>query len=712
MSLFPKVTYESGLQFRPEIMGEAAKSGDVDLSVDEAALDRWLEAAGAELERRNIKLRLPGFDEPVDHHYALALSVYLGELSPADRQDAIEMIDDLVKDKGGLKRPSLLNFIPMSVDLTEDGRLSDKFSLNDGRRNYGSLLEPGEQVRYRKTIGEWALDKVEQAIADSVIDSLQHDAADRGLETLGRMAETGSLRKIVYYLLKFARASDTEIQRNDLVNLLAGFVEAELRRKGTTAQSFGIPNPHFPRRYESWADLTTRLRAEFDAVPKDLPVAERLSRLVRTVNLDGTASTEGIKPTDGNRVTVLADGDQAFDARMKLIEGAEHSIRLMTWALYDDNAGNAVADLLARKASEGKTVQVIVDGQIASSVKHHEMFDRMAAAGVQIVRVHEPDEPYFGNHRKAMLVDDRVAVVGGVNIGDPYFWTGGPDETQWQDSDDVIEGPAVADTLKLFASVWNRQVSLPPPAPDSKQQPPRIHAVFPKISAAEVDAARASATSSASGERVWVIDHAPGRTDPVTGATEANILKTYVTLIEAAKDSIDIDQAYFLKLEPVHDALVDALKRGVRVRILTNGRRSIDVPSVAGPMMAGMHELEALGAEIYLKRGHPRRGADAAGDTEHSKFMVIDGRSPVEGRPIYTVTGSYNLHWRSYTTEGENVVVIESAPDAAKSVGREHAEMVESRVTPDRARRVSSAFLRRGCRDFMTRLMLIADGQI
>ncbi|MBK8011559.1 MAG: phosphatidylserine/phosphatidylglycerophosphate/cardiolipin synthase family protein [Deltaproteobacteria bacterium] len=707
MSLFPKVTYESGLQFRPEIVGDAKPN---DLAG--AALEKWLQAACEELERRNIKLRLPGREATVDRDYEAALRTYLHALPAADRHDAIEMLDDLVKDQGGLRRPSLLSFIPMSVDLTDQGRLSDKFSLNDGRRNYGSLLETGEQVRYKKTIAEWALDKVEQAIADSVIASLEHDAADRGLETLGRLAETGSLRKVVYYLLKFARASDSEIERNDLVNLLAGFVEAELRRKGTTAHSFGIANPHYPRRFETWAQLSARLRTEFERAPKELPVAERLSRLVRTVELDGSASNEGIKPTDGNRVTVLADGDQAFDVRMKLLEGAEHSIRLMTWAIYDDNAGNAVADVLARKASEGKKVQVIVDGQIAASVKHHEMLDRMAAAGVQVVRVHEPDEPYFGNHRKAMLVDDRVAVVGGVNIGDPYFWTGGPDETKWQDSDDVIEGPAVADTLKLFASVWNRQVSHPPPAPDSTQQPPRVHAVFPKIAASEIDAARASCTPVTSGERVWVIDHAPGRTDPVTGATEANILKTYVTLIEAAKDSIDIDQAYFLRMDPVHDALIDALKRGVRVRILTNGRRSIDVPSVAGPIMAGMHELEALGAEIYLKRGHPHRGADAAGDTEHSKFMVVDGRNPVEGRPIYTVTGSYNLHWRSYTTEGENVVVVESAADAPASAGRTHTEMFESRVTPDRARRVSSEFLRRGSRDFMTRLMLIADGQI
>ncbi len=127
--------------------------------------------------------------------------------------------------------------------------------------------------------------------------------------------------------------------------------------------------------------------------------------------------------------------------------------------------------------------------------------------------------------------------------------------------------------------------------------------------------------------RVALVDHRPGR--------DEHVLVSTLRAVEAARMSIDIETAYYIRLPSLDAALRRAMKRGVRVRLLTNSAESVDETFLSYAVLVSAKELADAGAEVHLRRG----------TTLHSKFLVIDG--------VFSSIGSYNLHPRSYRLEGE-----------------------------------------------------------
>lgn len=196
---------------------------------------------------------------------------------------------------------------------------------------------------------------------------------------------------------------------------------------------------------------------------------------------------------------------------------------------------------------------------------------------------------------------------------------GGPEGTpRWRDTDMEITGPAVADAGNQFTRVWNDQIT-------------RRGLSRTRLPMVPVPVASGAA-------RVAVTEHVPGR--------DAHILLATLKVIEGARRTLDIENAYFITTPDLRAAVLRALDRDVRVRILTNSAESVDEPIVSAPILASLPELVARGAEVYLKRG----------DTLHSKFLLADG--------IYAWVGSYNLHPRSQRYETEMVLQVLSAPFA------------------------------------------------
>lgn len=126
----------------------------------------------------------------------------------------------------------------------------------------------------------------------------------------------------------------------------------------------------------------------------------------------------------------------------------------------------------------------------------------------------------------------------------------------------------------------------------------------------------------------------------------------YLKAIAGAGTVINIENAYLITMPQLKAALLDALRRGVKVNILTNSAESIDEPIVIAPILASLPELIAAGATVGLKRG----------DTVHSKFMTVDG--------LFSIVGSFNLHPRSIRYEFELVV---SALDARLAAALDRA---------------------------------------
>jgi cardiolipin synthase len=342
--------------------------------------------------------------------------------------------------------------------------------------------------------------------------------------------------------------------------------------------------------------------------------------------LDELQHLAGAKLVDGTDVKPLIDGPASFAERSRMIKDATSSIHILSWAFYDDDTGWATAkELIAKKQKDPAIdIKILVDGQVAAQPGHGAVLAELEKAGIPVVRWRDPARPHDGNHRKCMIVDGKEAVCGGTNFGNNYSHMGPASAPKWRDTDVLVRGRGVDQASALFRDLWNTQV-------DTHNLP---HA---KQNAAPANAPVGNA-------RAMVVDDTPGPKG------SASILLTTLKAIEGATTSVDIENAYFIETPALKAALMDALARGVKVRVLTNSPESVDEPIVSAPIQQSLPDLVAAGAEVYLKQG----------DTLHSKFMVVDG--------LFTEVGSYNLHPRSERYEGEMVYAI--VDDAtAKAMG-------------------------------------------
>jgi cardiolipin synthase len=417
------------------------------------------------------------------------------------------------------------------------------------------------------------------------------------IQMLGALNASGQLRPLLHQVAAKAAESGAlpqmpEQKRKEMVEQLAGMIDAEFRSHGMTPDTAN-------QIYTSWETMAQEhlARVQSSQVPPRGP--GELSCFTEAAFQHELETLQGAPFRAGSSVTPLIDGPASFAERNRLIDGAKTSIHMMTWAFYDDETGWDTANRLVKKRGEGLDVQVVVDGQVAERTPHRDTLKFMEENGVKVVRWRDPEHPYNGQHRKVLVVDGQDAVAGGLNAGNVYSHMGPKDGQKWRDTDVLLKGPAVADCERLFASISGQNAN--PEAP----------------------AAAGSARSA-------VVNHVPG--------SDAHIMLATMKAIQGASESVDIENAYFIETPGIRKVLMDALERGVHVRILTNSAESVDEQIVTAPILRSLPDLVAAGAEVYLKRG----------DTLHSKFMVVDG--------LYSSLGSYNLHPRSERYEGEMTI--------------------------------------------------------
>ncbi len=321
---------------------------------------------------------------------------------------------------------------------------------------------------------------------------------------------------------------------------------------------------------------------------------------------------------DGNTSDFLIDGEISFSVKDSLILNAKRSIYIGSYSFHDDVTGFETARMLAARRREGVEVKVILDSKVihtsgARAVKI------MEEAGVEVLR--HMDKKRKGDywHMKMLLVDDKYAIVGGMNYSDHYSHKN-PDGPKWRDTDVLYTGPAAAETRRIFAGIWNAEVEkggLP----------------FSRIAAAAGQGAPAGSA------RMAVIFQDPPVMDPP-------ILLNIVKAIYGASERINIENPYYVAVPAITRAILEARARGVEVNILTNSKKSIDAEAkpMADIILKGLLPLVPAGVNVYLKKG----------ETLHSKFMTVDG--------VYCSIGSYNFHPRSERYDTElNVSILDRA---------------------------------------------------
>ena len=322
----------------------------------------------------------------------------------------------------------------------------------------------------------------------------------------------------------------------------------------------------------------------------------------------------GHELTSGDAYVVHTNGADAFPAMLDAIRHAQHRIEFETY-IYDSGAvGTQFTRALESAARRGVQVRLVFDA-IGSDTLTNADRERLERAGCRIgwvnpVLSRSIEEINYRSHRKALVVDNAVAFVGGMGVADQ--WMRSVDKMPpWRDTQIEIRGPAVADIEAGFDQNWMLTGGV----------------VEPPV------AAPAAAPGHAESIVVW--------SAPQGGANDMKLL--YLLALAAARREVDIESPYLLTDESSQWSIADARRRGVHVRMIVDGDRT-DAKVVKYASRAQYERLLEEGVDV----------AEYQPTMMHAKTMVIDG--------VLSIVGSANFDNRSLELNDElNVAVFDPA---------------------------------------------------
>ncbi|MGE5812989.1 MAG: phospholipase D-like domain-containing protein, partial [Acidobacteriota bacterium] len=363
-------------------------------------------------------------------------------------------------------------------------------------------------------------------------------------------------------------------------------------------------------------------------------------------------ATSGSALIPGNRIEVELDNPKARNWLLRAIQDSERRVHFQVYMALDDDVGRLVEAALAAAAARGVIVRVLVDslhGLHGSFGLHNAILDRLSSRPGIELRVGNPiaggsslEDLKRRDHRKLVVVDGRVALLGGRNLSHEYYT--GFDEVPlhakmtwrmvpWLDAGARVEGPAVAALEKSFLQAWTDAGG----------------------SAFDIDPCPQAGAAAAR-----VIVH--------RGLRDAHTVDAYTGLIDDARSHVYVVNGFPLLLEIQH-ALLRALERRVRVRTLIGNLTPRHAAGpFAGPWSAArtmatsfvhsrMDPIVAAGGECYEFVVPRQRDWDGSvGDVRphvHAKALSVDGRICAVGSANLDVTAGY---W-----ESELILVVEDA---------------------------------------------------
>lgn len=310
---------------------------------------------------------------------------------------------------------------------------------------------------------------------------------------------------------------------------------------------------------------------------------------------------------DGNRVVAYNNGAEIFPAMLEAIRGARVSVTFETYVYWSGEIGELFAKALAERAEAGIPVHVTIDW-VGSIKMDPALLDLMEDAGVEVERyrpLHWYNLGRMNNrtHRKLLVVDGRIGFTGGVGIADE--WKGNAeDPDHWRDIHFRIDGPVVAQIQAAFNDNWIKTTGRVLNGPD----------YFPPLEPAGDMKAHLFIAS------------------PAGGSESMHLM--FLMAIAAAEHTIDLAASYFIPDELVMGALLQARKRGVRIRVVLPGPY-IDSSLVRVTSKADWGPLLRAGVEIH----------EYQPTMFHNKLLIVDDEM--------VSLGSTNFDIRSFRLNDE-----------------------------------------------------------
>ncbi len=366
----------------------------------------------------------------------------------------------------------------------------------------------------------------------------------------------------------------------------------------------------------------------------------------------GTA-TSGFSPCAGNRLTLLPEGDAMMEDMFAAIDAARQHVHVLFYIWLPDTTGTRMAEALCNAARRGVTCRVLVDDHGARRMIRSALWRQMEGAGVALERAAPVGNPLVGlllrrldlrNHRKIVVVDNRLSWIGSRNCADAAFAIKRR-YAPWVDVLMRLEGPAVHQQQAVFLHDWMTHHSEDLSALLAQDGPdPQAGSVVAQVIASGPD-------------DVY--------------STPSDALRA---MIYAATTRITLTTPYYVPDQALHVALCSAAERGVQVDLVLPARNDSRIVGAASESL--YPDLLRTGVRIHLFEP----------GLIHSKIVTVDG--------LFGLIGTANLDHRSFDLNYENAVLFQCAEVTAALDERQASYMARAHQI-ERAHVANWSLLRR-----------------
>jgi putative cardiolipin synthase len=393
---------------------------------------------------------------------------------------------------------------------------------------------------------------------------------------------------------------------------------------------------------------------------------------------------------------LVREGPEAFAIRSRTALAAGRSLDVQTYIWHNDATGSYLAVRVLEAADRGVKVRLLVDDMDARAKNYG--FAALDAHPNIEVRMFNPLESRSGvlrplfeaigsaqrvnrrMHNKTWIADNRIAIVGGRNLGDEYF--GASEEVNFTDLDFAMVGPIVRDASASFDRYWNSPLAYPMSilAPEAVS-PQALQTLRDRIAAqlgkggesrfVEELRQNDAVQRLVEGDwpMVWAANYRFVSDDPMKalgkggGIAGSEVLALLGPVLSQSREQISVISPYFVPGEKGTKSLVEIDQSGSAVRVLTNSLAANDVAMVYGGYSESREALLEGGVELWELK--PTAGSTmktslfgSSGASLHTKALAVDRR--------VAFVGSYNLDPRSTKLNCEQGIFVENTEIATQ----------------------------------------------
>lgn len=396
---------------------------------------------------------------------------------------------------------------------------------------------------------------------------------------------------------------------------------------------------------------------------------------------------------------LLTSGSESFAMRLALIEAAEKTLDLQYYSINDDTTANLLLEALVRAAKRGVRIRFLLDNisfdevdktfSVLDGFKNLEIriFNPFATRADGIMAratrlLTDAENLNRRMHNKALIADNQMAIIGGRNLGDEYFEEN--TDVTFRDLDILAAGPITAKISQSFDNYWNGKDAVPvgqlrtPDGDSDSIKATRAHLIENWEKTLDTENGRKILQSSLpsrlkKGEiaLLWapaeIAADAPQKIDKDREDAKSKPLSRLAQLLAKSSSEFVAVSPYFVPGDEGVATLAALVKRGVRVRVVTNSLASTDVVAAHTGYRSYRTQLVKNGTELYEMKPiggkRPRQrllGKSAPAHASlHAKVYAVDRRD--------VMIGSFNLDPRSLELNTEIALVIHS-PALAEQV--------------------------------------------